>query len=128
MTRLTTTIKGAAMIGFLGFAADSAIAQTSAACPSHEAVVCLAPGSAALNAEQKFAIASTAEVARACGAPGILIDANGNGEYATAVATAFSQRGVTATIVAQPALARSGGTMTARSITLRVESQTGTNS
>jgi hypothetical protein len=35
---------------------------------------------------------------------------------------------VTATIVAQPALARSGGTMTARSITLRVASQTGTSS
>jgi outer membrane protein OmpA-like peptidoglycan-associated protein len=128
MTRLSTFIKGAAMIGCLGFVADSAMAQTSAACPSHEAVVYFAPNSAALNSEQKLAIASTAEVARACGAPGVLIQANGNGERARAVATALSQRGVTATIVAQQALAPSADTMTARSITLRVASQTGTSS
>jgi len=118
MTRLTATIKAAAMIGFPGFVADSAIAQTSAFCPSHEEVIYFAPGSAELNSEQKLAIASTAEVARACGAPGILIHANGNVERARAVATAFSQLGMTATIVAQLALALSRGTMTARSITL----------
>lgn len=124
MTRLTSLTLGAAMLGFLVFVADSAIAQPSAACPSHEAVVYFAAGSATLNSEQNFAVVSMAEAARSCGATGVLVHSNGDGERARAVATALSLRGVKATIVAQPALALSGDTMIARSITLRVANQT----
>jgi hypothetical protein len=124
MTRLTSLTLGAAMLGFLVFVADSAIAQTSAACPSHEAVVYFAADSATLNSEQNFAVVSMAEAARSCGATGVLVHSNGDGESARAVATALSLRGVKATIVAQPALALSGDTMIARSITLSVANQT----
>ncbi len=71
---------------------------------------------------------SMAEVAHACGDPGVLSNAKGNGERARAFATALSQRGVKATIVAQPALALSGDTMIARSITQRFANQTSTSS
>jgi hypothetical protein len=128
MTRLTAMTIGAAMIGFCGFIADSATAQTPSPCPNHEAVVYFAPDSATLNSQQNFAVVSMAEAARTCGAKGVLIHANGNGDRARAVATALSQRGVKATIVAQPALGLSGDTMVARSITLRVATQTGTSS
>lgn len=128
MTRLTTLTLGAAMLGFVGFAADSAIAQTSPACPSHEAVVYFAADSATLNSEQNFAVVSMAEAARSCGATGVLVHSNGDGERARAVATALGQRGVKVTIVVQPALALSGDTMIGRSITLRLASQTGTSS
>ena len=128
MIRLTTLTLGSAMLGHLGFVADSAIAQTSAACPSHEAVVYFAADSATLDSEQNFAVASMAEAARSCGASGVLVQASDDGERARAVATALGQRGVKATIVAQPALALSGDTMMARSITLRVANQTRTSS
>jgi hypothetical protein len=124
MTRLTSLTLGAAMLGFLVFVADSAIAQPSAACPSHEAVVYFAAGSATLNSEQNFAVVSMAEAARSCGATGVLVHSNGDDERARAVATALSLRGVKATIVAQPALALLRDTMIARSITLRVANQT----
>jgi len=128
LTRLTAFTVGAAIIGFCGFIADSATAQTPSSCPSHEAVVYFAPNSTVLNSQQNFAVVSMAEAARTCGAKGVLIHANGDGERARAVATALSQRGVEATIVAQPALGLSGDTMIARSITLRVATQTGTSS
>jgi hypothetical protein len=128
MIRLTTLTLGSAMLGHLGFVADSAIAQTLAACPSHEAVVYFSADSATLDSQQNFAVVSMAEAARSCGASGVLVQANDDGERARAVATALGQRGVKATIVAQPALARSGDTMIARSITLRVANQTSTSS
>ena len=128
MTRLTATTIGAAMIGFCGFIAGSATAQATSPCPSHEAVVYFAPDSAVLNSQQNFAVVSVAEAARTCGAKGVLIQANGDGERARAVATALSQRGVQATILAQTALGLSGDTMIARSITLRVATQTSTSS
>lgn len=128
MTRLTAFTMGAAMIGFCGFFADPATAQAPSPCPSHEAVVYFAPDSAVLNSQQNFAVVSMAEAARTCGAKGILIQANGDGERARTVATALSQRGVQATIVAQPTLGLSGDTIMARSITLRVATGTGTSS
>lgn len=128
MTRLTALTIGAALIGFCGFVADSANAQTQAACPSHEAVVYFAPDSTALNSQQSFAVVSMAEAARTCGAKAVVVHANGDGDRARAVATALSQRGVHATIVAQPALGLSGDTMIARSITLRVASGSSTSS
>lgn len=128
MTRLTAMTIGAAMIGFCGFVADPAKAQATYPCPSHEAVVYFAPDSVVLNSQQNFAVVSMAEAARTCGAKGVLIHANGDGERARAVATALSQRGVQATIVAQPALGLSGDTMIGRSITLRVATQTSTSS
>jgi carbon starvation protein CstA len=120
MSRLIELSLRAAMIGFCGFVADSAIAQTTAACPAKEAVVYFAPDSAALNSEQNHALVNMAEAARACGAKNVQIYASGNAERAQVVAAALSQRGVKATIVTQPALLPGGDTMLARSITLRV--------
>lgn len=128
MTRLTAFTVGAAMIGFCGFIADPATAQTTSSCPSLEAVVYFAPNSTVLDSQQNFAVVSMAEAARTCGAKGVLIHATGDGERARAVATALSQRGVEATIVAEPALGLSGDSMIARSITLRVAKETSTSS
>jgi len=128
MTRLTTLAIGAAMIGCFGFLADSADAQATAACPSHEAAVYFAADSSAFNSEQNFAVVRMAEAARTCGASGVLVHADGNEERARAIATALNQRGVKATIVPQPALALAGDTMITRSITLSVASQTSPSS
>lgn len=128
MTRLTALTIGAALIGLCGFAADSALAQTPAACPANEAVVYFAPDTAALNAEQNFALVKMAEAARACGVNNVLIHTSGNAERARTVATALGQRGVKTTIVAQPTLLLGGDTMLARSITLRVASTTSSSS
>ncbi len=128
MNRLTLMTMGAAMIGFCGFIADTAAAQTPAACPSHEAVVYFAPDSAALNSEQNYALVSMAEAARTCGAKSVVVQANGDAERAKTVAAALRQRGVKTTIVTGSTLALYGDTMLGRSVTLRVSGGASVNS
>jgi hypothetical protein len=128
MNRLTAMTLGAALIGLGGFVYDSASAQTPAACPSHEATVYFSQDSNALNAHQSYAIVTMAETARACGAKGVVVQTVGDGDRAKAVAAALKQRGVKTTIVTLPALALSGDTLLARSVTLRVTDGVNTSS
>jgi hypothetical protein len=120
MNRLTALTLGAAMIGVCGFVYDAASAQTPAACPSHEATVYFGHNSVELNAHQNYAVVTMAEAAHTCGARGVVVQTVGDGERANAVATALKLRGIKTTVVTLPALALSGDTMIARSVTLRV--------
>jgi len=116
------------MIGLCGFAADPAFAQAPAACPANDTVVYFALDSASLNSEQDFALFKMAEASRKCGEEGVLVHTSGNAERARIVANVLAQRGVKATIIAQPALLLGGDTMLARSITLRVATGVSANS
>jgi len=127
MQRLTLMTLGALAVGLAGHAHDAS-AQTSAskasACPAYESTVYFAPDSTELNTFSDYTIVRIAEEARACGAKGIVVQAAADGARAQSVASALRSRGIKAVVIPWPALALSGETIVARSVTLRVAEPT----
>ena len=120
MQRLTLMTIGAALIGFGGFAYDSAVAQTPASCSSREVSIYFDKDSTEFNKFSQQLVERVATEAKACGAKQVVAEVKSGPDRAEAVSHAFQDLGVKVIVTGTPEVVPASESVADREVVVRV--------
>lgn len=120
MQRLTLMTIGAALIGFCGFAYDTALAQTPAECSAREVSIYFDKDTTEFNKFSQQLVERVATEAKACGAKQVVAEVKSGPDRAQAVSHAFQDLGVKVIVTGSPDVIPASESVADREVIVRV--------